>query len=168
MASSIPTTAPLNPVLNLKARLDAVEAHLAPLLAAPLNETVGRLSIMERCQLELLLAYTVNTTFFIPLAFELVYSLFKEEYPLENDDEGNQYLCLPGTSQRLSSTEVLVEIKRISNIYRNLVNKQEEIDFGSPVVRFAYIYEYVPVHIRMVQKVLEDWNREGGELKTLV
>lgn len=112
--------------------------------------------------------FTNHESLTVPLAFELVYSLFKEQYPLENDDEGNQYLCLPGTGQRLSSKEVLGEIKRISEIYRNLVNKQEEIDFGPPVVRFAYIYKYVPVHIRMVQKVLEDWNRQGCELRTLM
>ncbi|KAF9087159.1 hypothetical protein BGX29_001002 [Mortierella sp. GBA35] len=51
------------------ASLAELEAMLAPLFASPsaLSETIARLDTEKRCQLELLLAYAVNTLAFINL-----------------------------------------------------------------------------------------------------
>ncbi|CAM0135473.1 hypothetical protein VKS41_005116 [Umbelopsis sp. WA50703] len=67
MADSMATEAPTAVVQALNSRLDTITALLEPLLSAPLNETVGKLSTLERCQLYILLSYTLNTTIFIYL-----------------------------------------------------------------------------------------------------
>jgi hypothetical protein len=64
MADSMATNAPIGVVQALNDRLDAVTKLLEPLLSAPLSETVGKLSVLERCQLHILLSYTLNTTIF--------------------------------------------------------------------------------------------------------
>lgn len=64
MADSMTTSAPVGVVQALNERLDAVSKLLEPLFAAPLSETVGKLSVLERCQLHILLSYTLNTTIF--------------------------------------------------------------------------------------------------------
>jgi hypothetical protein len=64
MADSMATEAPTAVVQALNSRLDTITALLEPLLSAPLNETVGKLSTLERCQLYILLSYTLNTTIF--------------------------------------------------------------------------------------------------------
>ncbi|KAI8580208.1 hypothetical protein K450DRAFT_49545 [Umbelopsis ramanniana AG] len=67
MADSMTTNAPVGVVQALNERLDTVTKLLEPLLSAPLSETVGKLSVLERCQLHILLSYTLNTTIFIYL-----------------------------------------------------------------------------------------------------
>lgn len=64
MADSMSTNAPIGVVQALNARLDTIAKLLEPLTSAPLNETVGKLSVLERCQLHILLSYTLNTTIF--------------------------------------------------------------------------------------------------------
>ncbi|KAG2177084.1 hypothetical protein INT43_007740 [Umbelopsis isabellina] len=67
MADSMATEAPTAVVQALNTRLDTITKLLEPLVCAPLNETVGKLSTLERCQLYVLLSYTLNTTIFIYL-----------------------------------------------------------------------------------------------------
>jgi len=67
MSDSMSTNAPIGVVQALSSRLAAIEKLLEPLTSAPLNETVGKLTILERCQLHILLSYTLNTTIFIYL-----------------------------------------------------------------------------------------------------
>jgi hypothetical protein len=64
MADSMTTSAPVGVVQALNERLDTVSKLLETLLSAPLSETVGKLSVLERCQLHILLSYTLNTTIF--------------------------------------------------------------------------------------------------------
>ncbi|KAI9281217.1 hypothetical protein BC943DRAFT_329953 [Umbelopsis sp. AD052] len=67
MADSMTTSAPVGVVQALNERLDTISKLLEPLMSAPLSETVGKLSVLERCQLHILLSYTLNTTIFIYL-----------------------------------------------------------------------------------------------------
>ncbi|ORX89180.1 exosome-associated factor Rrp47/DNA strand repair C1D [Basidiobolus meristosporus CBS 931.73] len=54
-------------VNQLEASLSKIQAHLDPLLSAPLNETIGKLPVMDRCKLEVMVAYAINTLFWIYL-----------------------------------------------------------------------------------------------------
>ncbi|KAI8874553.1 hypothetical protein K501DRAFT_195627 [Backusella circina FSU 941] len=49
----------------LRARLAVVKRHLEPLLNRPISELYNKLSITERCELEVLLAYSLNTLYYI-------------------------------------------------------------------------------------------------------
>ncbi|KAJ2958967.1 hypothetical protein NQZ79_g5521 [Umbelopsis isabellina] len=70
MADSMATEAPTAVVQALSNRLDSITKLLEPLVSAPLNETVGKLSTLERCQLYVLLSYTLNTTIFTTLTVD--------------------------------------------------------------------------------------------------
>ncbi|KAK9767712.1 hypothetical protein K7432_002278 [Basidiobolus ranarum] len=52
---------------QLEASLSKIQAHLEPLLSSPLNETIGKLPVMDRCKLEVMVAYAINTLFWIYL-----------------------------------------------------------------------------------------------------
>lgn len=72
MADSMATEAPIAVVQALSNRLDSITKLLEPLVSAPLNETVGKLSTLERCQLYVLLSYTLNTTIFSKCRFRQI------------------------------------------------------------------------------------------------
>ncbi|KAI8089199.1 uncharacterized protein BX664DRAFT_332403 [Halteromyces radiatus] len=49
----------------LKARVDAIERHLEPLLKKDLVDTYNTLPINEKCQLDMVLAYAINTLYYM-------------------------------------------------------------------------------------------------------
>jgi exosome complex protein LRP1 len=58
---------PNKPAKALRARLAVVKRHLEPLLSRPINDLYNKLSITERCELEVLLAYSLNTLYYSKL-----------------------------------------------------------------------------------------------------
>jgi hypothetical protein len=58
---------PNKPAKALRARLAVVKRHLEPLLNRPINDLYTKLSITERCELEVLLAYSLNTLYYSKL-----------------------------------------------------------------------------------------------------
>ncbi|KAL1922260.1 uncharacterized protein VTP21DRAFT_9799 [Calcarisporiella thermophila] len=49
------------PIEPLHDALSKIENYLNPLLAEPLTETIGKLSLQERAQLQILIAHSINT-----------------------------------------------------------------------------------------------------------
>ncbi|KAI7834890.1 Sas10/Utp3/C1D family-domain-containing protein [Kickxella alabastrina] len=52
---------------QLDAAIEQVERALGPILSQPLNEQLSKLSAIERCELEALIAYSIDTLFWIYL-----------------------------------------------------------------------------------------------------
>ncbi|ORZ05470.1 hypothetical protein BCR42DRAFT_338047 [Absidia repens] len=49
----------------LKSRVDIIERHLQPLLKKDLVDTYNALPINEKCQLDVLLSYAINTLYYM-------------------------------------------------------------------------------------------------------
>ncbi|RUP51919.1 hypothetical protein BC936DRAFT_144475, partial [Jimgerdemannia flammicorona] len=97
----------------------------------------------------------------IPLVMKLLYKIFKTKYPIEQEN-----LCLTPTL-RLTKSEAIRRIGRQiehhSSVYLNLSKKEENIDYNDHLARIAYLYAYVPVHVRLVQYALEAWKSKNGD-----
>ncbi|KAJ2159587.1 hypothetical protein GGF46_002911 [Coemansia sp. RSA 552] len=52
---------------QLAAAVEQIEAALGPVLEQPLNDIVPKLSAIQRCELEALVAYSIDTLFWIYL-----------------------------------------------------------------------------------------------------
>ncbi|KAJ1830081.1 hypothetical protein LPJ63_000576 [Coemansia sp. RSA 2711] len=52
---------------QLTAAVDQVQAALGPILSQPLNEILPKLTPIQRCELEALVAYSIDTLFWIYL-----------------------------------------------------------------------------------------------------
>ncbi|KAJ1668117.1 hypothetical protein IW140_000717 [Coemansia sp. RSA 1813] len=62
--------------------VDNVHRALGPILSQPLGETLPKLSAMQRCELEALVAYSINTLFFVYLKAN---GVPPKEHPVMNE-----------------------------------------------------------------------------------
>ncbi|CAO3678769.1 unnamed protein product [Umbelopsis vinacea] len=131
MADSMSTNAPIGVVQALNARLDTIAKLLEPLTSAPLNETVGKLSVLERCQLHILLSYTLNTTIFIYLRTQGENP--KEHAVIRELERVTQYVGKIKSLQGQKKTTLTVDKAAAHRFVKNAlsgdpeVKKQEEL-----------------------------------------
>ncbi|KAI8323148.1 hypothetical protein GQ54DRAFT_245418, partial [Martensiomyces pterosporus] len=67
---------------QLTAAIDQVERALEPILSQPLTEVLPKLSTIQRCELEALVAYSINTLFWI---FLKVNGVPPKEHPVMSE-----------------------------------------------------------------------------------
>ncbi|KAJ2721915.1 hypothetical protein GGI07_003656 [Coemansia sp. Benny D115] len=67
---------------QLDAALEQVQQSLGPVLSQPLSELLPRLSVIQRCELEALVAYSIDTLFWIYLK---VNGVPPKEHPVMNE-----------------------------------------------------------------------------------
>ncbi|KAJ1644749.1 hypothetical protein J3B02_005687 [Coemansia erecta] len=67
---------------QLDAALHQVQQSLGPILSQPLSETLPRLSAIERCELEALIVYAIDTLFWIYLKIN---GVPPKEHPVMNE-----------------------------------------------------------------------------------
>ncbi|KAJ2707582.1 hypothetical protein FB645_000559 [Coemansia sp. IMI 203386] len=67
---------------QLDAALQQVQQSLGPILSQPLSETLPRLSAIERCELEALVVYSIDTLFWIYLKIN---GVPPKEHPVMNE-----------------------------------------------------------------------------------
>lgn len=126
--------------------------------------------MMTVCNMIVLLFYYYYLTLLltiktVPSTFELLYRVFTQQFPLHDGK-----LTLYAPERRELGVEDVVDfiqttIEEHTKKYRNLSQQEEDIDFSNPLARFAYMYMYVPVHIRLVYLALELWDKgSDGEV----
>jgi hypothetical protein len=59
------------------------------------------------------------------------------------------YAQIPGSEQERDAA-IRAELSRLSDRYRQLATTNTQIDYASPVTRFAYVYRYVTSHANLV------------------
>ncbi|KAJ2398640.1 hypothetical protein GGI23_003126 [Coemansia sp. RSA 2559] len=67
---------------QFSAAIENVHRALEPILQQPLSETLPKLTAMQRCELEALVAYSINTLFFVYLKAN---GVPPKEHPVMNE-----------------------------------------------------------------------------------